>query len=59
MVRLTDHLNMTLDVYRGCKTTQQQQQPSIHVSVTNGVSSITVKSFKIFSECLVKMLSII
>ena len=26
MVRLTDHPDMTLDVYRGCKTTIQQQQ---------------------------------
>ena len=27
VVRLTDHPNMTLDVYRGRKTTIQQQQP--------------------------------
>ena len=27
MVRLTDRADMTLDVYRGRKTTQQQQQP--------------------------------
>ena len=26
MVRLTDHPDMTLDVYRGRKTTKQQQQ---------------------------------
>ena len=26
MVRLTDRPDMTLDVYRGCKTTMQQQQ---------------------------------
>ena len=26
MVRLTDRPNMTLDIYRGCKTKQQQQQ---------------------------------
>ena len=26
VVRLTDRPNMTLDVYRGCKTTIQQQQ---------------------------------
>ena len=26
MVRLTDHPDMTLDVYRGRKTTMQQQQ---------------------------------
>ena len=28
VVRLTDHPDMTLDVYRGCKTTTQQQQQS-------------------------------
>ena len=29
VVRLTDRPDMTLDVYRGCKTTiQQQQQPN-------------------------------
>ena len=28
VVRLTDHPDMTLDVYRGCKTTMQQQ-PSV------------------------------
>ena len=27
VVRLTDHPDMTLDVYRGRKTTTQQQQP--------------------------------
>ena len=27
VVRLTDHPDMTLDVYRGRKTTMQQQQP--------------------------------
>ena len=30
MVRLTDRPDMTLDVYRGHKTTQQQQQPRGH-----------------------------
>ena len=31
MVRLTDHPDMTLDVYRGRKTTTQQQQQPFHV----------------------------
>ena len=31
VVRLTDRLNMTLDVYRGRKITTQQQQPSVHI----------------------------
>ena len=34
VVRLTDHPDMTLDVYRGRKTTMQQQQQ--HISLTNG-----------------------
>ena len=29
VVRLTDRPDMTLDVYRGCKTTMQQQQQPI------------------------------
>ena len=29
VVRLTDRLDMTVDVYRGRKTTQQQQHPFI------------------------------
>ena len=29
VVRLTDHADMTLDVYRGRKTTTQQQQQSL------------------------------
>ena len=29
VVRLTDRPDMTLDVYRGCKTTMQQQQQII------------------------------
>ena len=32
MVKLTDRPDMTLDVYRGRKTTNQQQQP-IHLKV--------------------------
>ena len=31
VVRLTDRPDMTLDVYRGRKTTMQQQQPSFPV----------------------------
>ena len=35
VVRLTDRLDMTLDVYRGRKTTMQQQQvPELHVPVS-------------------------
>ena len=29
VVRLTDHPDMTVDVYRGRKTTTQQQHPSL------------------------------
>ena len=33
VVRLTDRPDMTLDVYRGRKTTLQQQQLIIHVNI--------------------------
>ena len=33
MVRLTDRPDMTLDVYRGRKTTMQQQQQHLSVRV--------------------------
>ena len=36
VVKLTDHLDMTLDVYRGLKTTVQQQQQK-HLLVFGGV----------------------
>ena len=35
MVRLTDRPDMTLDVYRGRKTTNQQQQSKTHVFEDN------------------------
>ena len=34
VVRLTDRPDMTLDVYRGRKTTNQQQQSRFHVAVS-------------------------
>ena len=33
MVRLTDHPDMTLDVYRGCKTTTHQQQQQLQTEL--------------------------
>ena len=36
VVRLTDRPDMTLDVYRGRKTTMQQQQPYRTVSQREG-----------------------
>ena len=36
VVRLTDRPDMTLDVYRGRKTTQQQQQSKEAVHVYSG-----------------------
>ena len=36
VARLTDRPDMTLDVYRGRKTTMQQQHPSIHLSIYLG-----------------------
>ena len=35
MVRLTDRPDMTLDVYRGLKTTMQQQQQCTYTTNTN------------------------
>ena len=34
VVRLTDRPNMTLDVYRGRKTTMQQQQQNLNYVLT-------------------------
>ena len=36
VVRLTDRPDMTLDVYRGRKTTIQQQQPFVKMADNNG-----------------------
>ena len=38
MVRLTDRPDMTLDVYRGRKTTMQQQQQFVSNTPTTGSS---------------------
>ena len=45
VVRLTDRPDMTLDVYRGRKTTMQQQQqcniiPRYHVNTSNSLQDI-------------------
>ena len=40
MVRLTDCPDMTLDVYRGCKTTIQQQQSPLVGGGGGGHNSI-------------------
>ena len=50
VVRLTDRPDMTLDVYRGCKTTMQQQQKKslsvitriISIIITNEVTHLSV-----------------
>ena len=39
VVRLTDRPDMTLDVYRGRKTTKQQQQPTSFIGLKKGVKS--------------------
>ena len=36
--RLTDHPDMTTDVYRGCKTTAQQQQFNILINEAKEIS---------------------
>ena len=40
VVRLTDRPDMTLDVYRGRKTTMQQQQQPIDVILTSCACSV-------------------
>ena len=40
MVRLTDRPDMTLDVYRGRKTTMQQQQ--IYLNCSNGSALLDI-----------------
>ena len=45
MVRLTDRPDMTLDVYRGRKTTMQQQQSTLFANATTYnfvISTLTV-----------------
>ena len=42
VVRLTDRPDMTLDVYRGRKTTMQQQQQLIWIIVGQGLIAISV-----------------
>ena len=44
VVRLTDRPDMTLDVYRGCKTTMQQQQ------------QLTVSKNAMYENCIVDFL---
>ena len=41
MVRLTDHPDMTLDVYRGRKTTMQQQKNYMTLDVYRGHKTTT------------------
>ena len=56
MVRLTDRPDITLDVYRGRKTTTQQIFAKSHYSVKSGVRNPTVnltscKGLKKASRC--------
>ena len=43
VVRLTDRPDMTIDVYRGRKTTTQQQQYEIHVLATDFLHKFHIK----------------
>ena len=45
VVRLTDRPDMTLDVYRGRKTTQQQQQIPKYLKMTSISVSVWTNSF--------------
>ena len=49
VVRLTDHPNMTLDVYRGRKTTMQQQQPQ-PVTISKLAMLMTTTALTIFDS---------
>ena len=58
VARLTDHLDMTLDVYRGRKTTTQQQQQipvSEHIFMVPEVQAIGVL---LYNETLLNFSSI-
>ena len=44
MVRLTDHPDMTLDVYRGRKTTTQQQQQFYKIKFNKTINKLYHKS---------------
>ena len=51
VVRLTDRPNMTLDVYRGRKTTMQQKLPYVHLQSVNAAFCIKpslIKSSKAY-----------
>ena len=47
VVRLTDRPDMTLDVYRGRKTTNQQQQQIIHADLNDLFISLHFLSFNL------------
>ena len=53
VARLTDRPDMTLDVYRGRKTTRQQQQNSAAATALykpNDVSKCSIKGYRNMSE---------
>ena len=52
VVRLTDRPDMTLDVYRGRKTTTQQQYAIFNINTKNDPKLSQVCSYEIFSKGL-------
>ena len=52
VVRLTDRPDMTLDVYRGRKTTIQQQQQSIHLADNLGSRLLAEYSGSILKQVI-------
>ena len=54
VVRLTDRPDMTLDVYRGRKTTMQQQPSTNHVIHGGDILSLYHYGFTIFEEVNLK-----
>ena len=59
MVRLTDRPDMSLDGYRGRKTTQQHQQGPVVQSIISLTSSLRAHLVKCFYDFIAKYTDII
>ena len=54
VVRLTDRPDMTLDVYRGRKTTKQQQTTLVPINLSPGEFICSIYTFTYFGELKLK-----
>ena len=52
VVRLTDRPDMTLDVYRGRKTTKQQKQPLIVQLLKSLILSVCIDMFRPYGQAI-------